>query len=50
MLCDIEKILGKDNVAESINKNMEYLLALIPEIRYMIGFEHKHPHHHLDVW
>lgn len=29
---------------------MEYLLTLIPEIKDMIGFEHKHPHHHLDVW
>lgn len=36
--------------AESISENMESLLTLIPEIKNMIGFEHKHPHHHLDVW
>lgn len=42
-----ESLTGK---AESISENMESLLALIPEIKNMIGFEHKHPHHHLDVW
>ena len=46
----VEKSLTGNNVAELINENMEYLLTLIPEIKYMIGFEHKHPHHHLDVW
>ena len=46
----IEGILQGDNVADSINRNMEKLLILIPEIKNMIGFEHKHPHHHLDVW
>lgn len=35
---------------ESISENMESLLTLIPEIKNMIGLEHKHPHHHLDVW
>ena len=39
-----------DNVVECINNNLDYLLVLVPEIQYMIGFEHKHPHHHLDVW
>lgn len=43
-------ILINDNIKESINLNLNYLLELIPEIRHMIGFEHKHPHHHLDVW
>lgn len=46
----IEEILKGNNVADSINENIEYLLTLIPEIKDMIGFEHKHPHHHLDVW
>ena len=46
----LEKILLADNVVDSINNNMEYLLLVIPEIQSMIGFEHKHPHHHLDVW
>lgn len=46
----LENILMSDNVVESINNNLDYLLELIPEIKAMIGFEHKHPHHHLDVW
>ena len=47
---DLQSILLSDNIVESINKNIDYLLKLIPEIENMIGFEHKHPHHHLDVW
>lgn len=43
-------ILMSDDVVDMINNNMEIILHLIPEIKDMIGFEHKHPHHHLDVW
>ena len=46
----LEEILTNDDVVESINDNLDYILDLIPEIKNMIGFEHKHPHHHLDVW
>ena len=46
----LEEILLSDDVVKSINKNMDYLLQIIPEIKYCIGFEHNHPHHHLDVW
>lgn len=46
----IEESLTGNNVEESINGNIEYLLTLMPEIKHMIGFEHRHPHHHLDVW
>ena len=46
----LEKILTSENVVEEINNNLEYLLTIIPDIKFMIGFEHKHPHHHLDVW
>ena len=35
---------------EAINQNLKYILVEIPEIENMIGFEHKHPHHYLDVW
>lgn len=42
----VEEILCKNQVEDKLN----LLLQAIPEIRYMIGFEHKHPHHHLDVW
>lgn len=50
---DVEKlynILMDDNVVTSINENLGTLLLLIPELKKTIGFEHKHPHHHLDVW
>jgi dihydrofolate reductase len=46
----LEKILTSDNVVEEINNNLDVLLTIIPEIKYMIGFEHKNPNHHLDVW
>ena len=47
---NLEKILLSSLVVDSINDNMDYLLTIIPEIKFMIGFEHNHPHHHLDVW
>ena len=43
-------ILICKNVVENIRVNLSDLIKLIPEIEDMIGFEHKHPHHHLDVW
>lgn len=43
-------ILMDSNIKESITSNIDNLIYLIPEIKSMIGFEHKHPHHHLDVW
>lgn len=46
----LEKILMEEDVVSSINNNLSLLLNIIPEIKSMIGFEHKHPHHHLDVW
>lgn len=46
----LDEILSKNNAADAINENIDEVLELIPEIKNMIGFEHKHPHHHLDVW
>ena len=46
----LKDILLKDDVLKSITDNLDYLVKIIPELKYMIGFEHKHPHHHLDVW
>lgn len=46
----LQEILLSDDIVESINNNMDYLLFVIPEIKNMIDFEHNHPHHHLDVW
>lgn len=47
---NLKEILESNNIVESISDNLEYLLKIIPELKDMIGFEHKHPHHHLDVW
>ena len=47
---ELEKILLSDDILKSINDNKEMLLTIIPELNDMIGFEHNHPHHHLDVW
>lgn len=44
------EILTSENVVSSIKDNLDYILEIIPEIKPMIGFLHKHPHHHLDVW
>ncbi len=46
----LKKILTSNNIIESIENNLNELLILIPELRFMIGFKHKNPHHHLDVW
>lgn len=43
-------ILTSDNIEESIQNNLSYLLEIIPELKGMIDFPHNHPHHHLDVW
>lgn len=47
---ELYNILMSENIEESINSNIDCLLSIIPELKNMIGFEHKHPHHHLDVW
>ena len=39
-----------DDVILEINNSLEYILNIIPEIKPMIGFDHKHSHHHLDVF
>ena len=46
----LNEILLEDNIRESIYKNLDYLLSIIPELKPMIGFPHNHPHHNLDVW
>lgn len=49
-ILNIYDTLMNSNIKESISSNLKYLIELIPEIEYMIDFDHKHPHHHLDVW
>ena len=46
----LDEILMADDVNESIQNHFGELLEMIPEIRASIGFDQKHPHHHLDVW
>lgn len=43
---EINEILNTNTVREKQND----LMKLIPELNFMYGFDHKHPHHHLDVW
>lgn len=43
-------ILISQDIINSINNNLVYITELIPEIKAMMGFDHMHPHHHLDVW
>ena len=47
---NLYSILMSDDVILEINNNLEYILNIIPEIKPMIGFDHKHPHHYLDVF
>lgn len=46
----LEEILGGENVVDSIKNNLDVLVELVPEIKFMFNFPHNHPHHHLDVW
>ena len=46
----VQRLLTEDAVVESIRAHMAELLRAIPELGDMVGFDHKHPHHHLDVW
>lgn len=47
---ELYDILMTENVIDSIKENQNYLFKIIPELELMIGFDQKHPHHHLDVW
>lgn len=46
----LENLLSQENILMTINNNLEYLFEIIPELKSMVGFDHKHPHHHLNVW
>ena len=46
----LEDILMQEDVVKSIRDNYDSLIDIIPEIESMVGFDHKHPHHHLDVF
>ncbi|MCI8273003.1 MAG: HD domain-containing protein [Clostridia bacterium] len=42
----IRKIL----LFNTLQENQERMFKYIPELKSMVGFEHRHPHHNLDVW
>jgi len=46
----LQEILESENIIEEIDNNMDYLIAIIPELNSIIKFPQNHPHHHLDVW
>jgi len=46
----LEKILTSNNVVKDLNNNLDYILTIIPELKYEMGFNQNNPHHHLDVW
>ena len=46
----LQQILSREDTVKEIKENMDELLLIIPEIKKIIGFKHKHPRHHLDVW
>lgn len=47
---NLKMILTSEKVSAEILNNLDYLLTIIPEIKPMIGFNQKHPHHNLDVF
>lgn len=50
MLTELYNILMSDDIVNNIKNNLDRILYIIPELKDLIGFEHNHPHHHLDVW
>ena len=47
---ELYDILTSDDVVNSIKENEEYLFNLIPEVKSMVNFDQRHPHHHLDLY
>ena len=46
----LEGLLTSNNVVANINTNINTLLFFIPEIKYMMNFDQKHPCHNYDLW
>ena len=47
---DVKERINEILCSNTVEQNVDFLIEWIPEIKSMIGFDQKHPHHHLDVW
>ncbi len=47
---DIKEKINQILIKNTLKEQSDAMITYIPEIKFMIGFEHKHPHHNLDVW
>lgn len=47
---EFNKLLVGENAATILNEYSDVIAVMIPEIKVMVGFDQKNPHHHLDVW
>lgn len=45
-----KELVNEILMSGKIRENEEVLFECIPELKIMKNFEHKHPHHNLDVW
>lgn len=46
----MDKELNEILLNGMLRENQEYVIEQIPELKPCVGFDHRHPHHHLDVW
>lgn len=46
----ITDVLCEDDAVSAIRREQVKLAAIIPELSDMVGFNQRHPHHHLDLW
>lgn len=46
----MDKELNEILLNGKLRENQEYVFEQIPELKPCVGFDHRHPHHHLDVW
>ena len=43
-------LLSQTDPVSGIRKETDRLMAVLPALKPMVGFDHCHPHHHLNVW